>query len=196
MSKDKDQPIIVLAQNGNMSAYEKLVDRYKHMVFTLALRIVGNREDAEEVAQDTFLKVYSALPTFKGDSKFSTWLYKITYRKGLDFLKKQNKHPATSSLDLHFKPVSLLVTEAWNTLETKERRRTVKRGIEKLEGDDGILITLFYFEELSLMEISEITDMESNTVKVKLFRARKKLADILRNSLEPETIQGYERARK
>lgn len=88
MNKPSDQLLIERAQKRDISAYEKLVDRYKHMVFTLALRLVGNREDAEEVAQDTFIKVYSALTTFKGESKFSTWLYKIAYRKGLDCLKK------------------------------------------------------------------------------------------------------------
>ncbi|UWX54037.1 sigma-70 family RNA polymerase sigma factor [Maribacter litopenaei] len=196
MNKQSDQPLIALAQKGDMSAYEKLVDNYKHMVFTLTFRLVGNREDAEEVAQDTFLKVYSALASFKGDSKFSTWLYKIAYRKGLDCLKKRRSLPKTKEFDKDIRSIIPLTTEIWNDLEIRERRNTIKSAIEKLANEDSVLITLFYYEELSLVEISDIMDIETNTVKVKLHRARKKLASILRNSLEPETIHNYEGTRR
>lgn len=196
MNKQSDQPLIALAQKGDIRAYESLVDNYKHMVFTLALRLVGNREDAEEVAQDTFLKVYSALASFKGESKFSTWLYRIAYRTGLDFLKKQRSQPQTKSFEKDIKTAIPLTTEVWNELELKERRKTIKGAIEKLAKEDSCIIILFYYEELSLIEISEIMNIEANTIKVKLFRARKKLALILRDLLEPETLYNYEGARK
>ncbi|MDC6406674.1 MULTISPECIES: RNA polymerase sigma factor [Maribacter] len=196
MNKPSDQLLIERAQKRDISAYEKLVDRYKHMVFTLALRLVGNREDAEEVAQDTFIKVYSALTTFKGESKFSTWLYKIAYRKGLDCLKKHKSQPQTKGFDMQDTSALYLSPEIWNKIEIKERRKTIKRAIEELDNEDSVLITLFYYQELSLVEISEIIGIEANTVKVKIHRARKKLALILRNSLEPETIHSYERTRR
>lgn len=196
MKKDSDQPLIELALKGDTSAYEKLVDKYKHMVFTLALKLMGNREDAEEVTQDTFFKVYQSLSTFKGDSKFSTWLYKIAYRKGLDYLKKRKSYSKTDSLDLENAAIISLKTEVWNGLEIEERKRNIKMAIGQMDGEDGILITLFYFEDLSLQEISDILDLEANTVKVRLYRARKKLGAILRDVLEPEIIQGYERTRK
>lgn len=196
MDMDRDQPLIDLTKQGNISAYEQLVDRYKNMVFTLAMRLVGNREDAEEVAQDTFLKVYDAISNFKGDSKFSTWLYKITYHKGLDYIKKIKAQPRTNSLDGSYELDFQLMNETWDSLESKEKRRNVNKAIEKLEGEDALLITLFYFEELTLKEIANITDLAANTLKVRLHRARKKLALILRNTLEPETIKCYERARK
>lgn len=89
-----------------------------------------------------------------------------------------------------------LSPEIWNKIEIKERRKTIKRAIEELDNEDSVLITLFYYQELSLVEISEIIGIEANTVKVKIHRARKKLALILRNSLEPETIHSYERTRR
>ena len=82
-----------------MKAFGVLIDRYKQMVFTLACRMLRNKEDAEEIAQDTFLKAYKALNTFKGDAKFSTWLYKIAYYHCLDQLKKNKRHIASVSLD-------------------------------------------------------------------------------------------------
>ncbi|MDC6390057.1 sigma-70 family RNA polymerase sigma factor [Maribacter sp. PR1] len=196
MDMDRDQPLIDLTKQGNISAYEQLVDRYKNMVFTLALRLVGNKEEAEEVTQDTFLKVYDAISNFKGDSKFSTWLYKIAYHKSLDYIKKIKTQPRTNSLDGSYELDFQLMNETWNSLESKEKRRNIKKAIERLEGEDGLLITLFYFEELTLKEIANITDLEANTVKVRLHRARKKLALILKNTLEPETIKCYERAGK
>ncbi|PIB29463.1 RNA polymerase sigma factor [Maribacter sp. 4G9] len=196
MNKPSDQLLIECALKGDISAYDKLVDRYKHMVFTLALRLVRNREDAEEVAQDTFIKLYSGLATFKGESKFSTWLYKIAYRKGLDCLKKQKSQPQTKSFDINDTSALSLYPEIWNKIEIKERRKTIKRAIEQLDNEDSVLITLFYYQELSLVEISEIMGIETNTVKVKIHRARKKLALILRNLLEPETIHSYERTRR
>ena len=88
MTINNDQIIIDQILEGDTNAFSVLVDRYKDLVFTLAIRMVKNREEAEEVSQDTFIKVYKSLSKFKGNSKFSTWIYKVAYNTCLDRLKK------------------------------------------------------------------------------------------------------------
>ncbi len=188
MSLDSDQPYIEKTLRGDTQAFSVLVDRYKHMVFTLALRIVKNNEDAEEVAQDTFVKMYKQLPQFKGDAKFSTWLYKIAYYGSLDVLKKQKRNRETSSIESFKEAYS---REEGEALELQDRQKLVKEAIQKLHGEDALVITLFYFEECSLEEISKIMNLSVNTLKVRLFRSRKKLSEILKGTLETEKIQTY-----
>jgi RNA polymerase sigma-70 factor (ECF subfamily) len=192
MSKDKDHPLITLAREGDTAAYAELVEKYQHMVYTLALKLVGRSEDAQEVAQDAFLKAYQALNSFKEESKFSTWLYKITYRKGLDLLKKRKRMVQTYSIDGEFNIDIPALEQTWDALEIKEQRTSIKKAVNQLNTDDVMVITLFYFEELSLNEIADVLSLKANAVKVKLFRARKRLAHILRKELEPEIIEGYE----
>ena len=161
------------------------------MVFTLALKIIKNREDAEEVAQDVFLKAYRVLATFKGDSKFSTWLYKMAYYKSLDYLKKNKRTVSTTQIDISAEYNVPSFDNALEAMEADERKATIKEALKELSEEDNVLITLHYFEELSLKEISKITGVQANTIKVRIFRSRKRLAEILKNRLEPETIQSY-----
>jgi len=193
MSQDTDQPLIKLILAGDMQAFAQLVTKYQHMVYTLALKLTGNEEEAEEVAQDTFLQAYKSLPSFKGESKFSTWLYRIAYHKGLDALKKRKRKVEVHTIDAYPNLDVPALENSWDSLEAKERKNIIKRAMTHLDGDDAVLITLFYFEELSLNEIADVVLLKANTVKVKLHRARKRLATILRENLEPEIIEGYER---
>jgi len=191
MSLDQDQSYIDKAVKGDTLAFTVLVNRYKHMVFTLAIRILKNREEAEEVSQDVFVKMYQALGTFKGDSKFSTWLYKIAYHRSLDYLKKQKRILGTTSLDEFAESHIPSLDNTLAVLEAKERKILLKNAMDELLKEDSTVLTLYYFEELSLKEISEIIGIEANTVKVRLFRSRKRLAYLLKNRLEPETIRSY-----
>ncbi|EAQ99847.1 RNA polymerase sigma factor [Maribacter sp. HTCC2170] len=193
MNLEQDQPYIERALKGDMNAFAKLVDRYKFMVFTLAMRMVKNREEAEEISQDTFLKVYNALGTFKGDSKFSTWVYKIAYYRSLDYIKKIGRTPNLSPIEGFVENSVVDGRDVIDQLEQNEKRGAIKEALQLLPGDDGILITLHYFEELSLNEISVIMGIKVNNVKVKLFRARKRLHHILLSKLEPEIISSYAR---
>lgn len=170
---------------GDTKAFAALVDRYKHMVFTLALRITNNREDAEEVAQDTFVKVYMRLPQFKGESKFSTWIYKIAYHGSLDVLKKQKRRKETGSIEECKLQYLGDGGQESNRLEVMERQQVVQKAIQQLPAEDSLMLTLFYYEELSLEEISKIMELSANTLKVRLFRVRKKLEGILNNLVEP-----------
>ena len=193
MSQNQDLFYIIETINGNTQAFSILIDRYKHMVFTLALKMLKNRENAEEVAQDTFIKAFSSLSTFKGDSKFSTWLYKIAYYGSLDYLKKEKRRLITSTIDsdhdIHFSELTTILDQ----FEIQDRKNMIKQSLDELSSDEAVLVTLHYFEELSLQEISEVINVSSNTIKVRLFRIRKRLAEILDKKLTPEAIKSYGR---
>jgi len=193
MSQKTDEHYINKVLGGESNAFSLLVDRYKHMVFTLALRILKNREDAEEIAQDTFLKAYIALKNFKGDSRFSTWLYKIAYYRSLDYLKTNKRQVETTFIDISEEYNIASMDNALDGLEVKERAGIIKQAMQELPGDDAVLITLYYFETLSMNEISKVMGIPANTLKVRLFRGRKRLAKILENNLEFENIQSYGR---
>lgn len=193
MNPDQDQHYIEKTIKGDTKAFSVLVDRYKHMVYTLALRMVRNKEEAEEVSQDTFLNVYKNLSKFKADSKFSTWVYKIAYNRSLDYIKKQSRYIETTVIDTYTERNLQSIENTLGKLETNERNETIKSALQELPGDDSVLITLHYYEELSLDEISKILDTSANTIKVRLYRSRKRLAEILKTKLDPETIKSYGR---
>ena len=173
-----DTEIISQVLNGRQEAYAALVDRYQNYVFTLALRFTKSREDAEEVAQDIFVKAYRALADFKGTSKFSTWLYTITYNTSITFLRK--KKLAVNSIDDERTFTQLESHESSfkaNIMEQKSRLDMVNKAIELLSTDDAQIITMFYKGEQSLDEIGKIMMLDPNTVKVRLHRARGRLKD-------------------
>ena len=183
---------INLIIEGNTNAFNILVDRYKDLVFSLALKMVKNREETEEVRQDTFIKVFKSLSQFNGDSKFSTWIYKVTYNTCLDRLKKQKREQQVVSIDEFNTNQIKSIDNALDKMENEEREKAIQDCIQLLPADDAFLLTLFYFEEQSLEEIAKVIGLTANNVKVKLFRSRKKLTSILKEKLEPEIIEYYE----
>lgn len=191
MTTNNDQFLIDAIRRGNTNAYGQLALRYKDLVYTLALRMLKHREEAEEAAQDAFIKAYTSLDKFKGESKFSTWLYKITYNTCLDRLKKNKKHFNDVAIDEFTEHKLETIDNALETLIKNERSKLVRQCIDKLPSESSMLLTLFYFEELSLDEISKIVNINANTVKVKLFRARKKLAVVLAQYIEPKSSLNY-----
>lgn len=196
MTTNNDQILINQINNGDTFAFGQLVDQYKDLVFTLALRMLKNREEAEEVAQDTFIKVYKSLKRFKGDSKFSTWIYRIGYNTCLDRIKKNRKYLNDVEINEITAHQVRTIDNALDRIEANEKKAAIKQCIDKLSSEDSFLVTLYYYEDLSLDEISKIIGMNANAVKVKLFRCRKKLATILNSYLEPEIIEYYERERR
>ncbi|WP_046745307.1 RNA polymerase sigma factor [Kordia zhangzhouensis] len=180
-----DLDYIEQIQAGNVHAYAMLVSRYKNMVFTLAFRLIKNKEDAEEVAQDSFIKAYRALGSFKGSSKFSTWLYRIVYNTSLDYLKKRTRVVLSTHIDEVNEADIGKMQDAMSYLEAEEKKQTIEKALAKLPEDERVLLTLFYFEELSLKEVAEIVGVSYENVKIKLHRSRKKLYHILKNVVEP-----------
>ena len=191
-----DQHYISKILDGDTRAFAILVDRYKDLVFTLALRMLKNREEAEEVSQDTFIKVFKSLGKFKGDSKFSTWIYRITYNGCLDRLKKHKQEYNCIPLDDYTERQLMTLDNAVDAMEVQEQQQAIKECLQLLPKEDAFLLTLYYYEEQSLEEISKIMGITANNVKVKLYRSRKKLTSILKEKLEPEIIEHYERERK
>jgi RNA polymerase sigma-70 factor (ECF subfamily) len=173
-----DSEIISLVLKGDHNAYALLVERYKSYVFTLTLRFTKNREDAEEVSQDIFVKAYRSLADFKGTAKFSTWLYTIVNTTCITFLRK--KRLDVRSLDDE-RTFELADTQdsgfRANQVEQKSRQNMVNQAIAMLGPDDAEIITLFYKNEQSLEEISQILGVEVNAAKVRLHRARARLKD-------------------
>lgn len=175
MEAKTDQFYIDRVLQGDSNAFAFLINRYKDMVFTLALKIVKNREDAEEVAQDSFLKAYQKLEGFKGQSKFSTWLYTIVYRSALTKVRKKKLETTDIDsyvLDNHKDGQDFPQLEA---IKNGEQQKYVREAIDNLGEVDSLLITLFYLHDNSIEEIQEITEMSQSNVKVRLFRARKRL---------------------
>jgi len=191
-----DQHDIDLVLKGDTNAFAALVDRYKDMVYTLSLRMTRNREEAEEVSQDTFIKVYRSLAKFKGESKFSTWLYKVAYNTCLDRLKKNKREPYIIAIDEYSEQQVEALSHVFDSIEDKERKQMIQECLHLLPAEDSFLLTLYYFEEQSVKEISKIIGVTSNHVKIKLFRSRKKLAAVLKGQLEPEIISHYESERR
>lgn len=171
-----DNDIISLVLKGDHNAYAQLVSRYQNYVYTLALRMVKNREDAEEVAQDAFIKAYKYLADFKGASKFTTWLYTIVNNTGISFLRK--KKLEVHSLD-NEKVFEMAASQdsglSSNTIEQKSKLSMVNQAIGLLNPDDAEIITLFYKAEQSLEETASILGIEINAAKVRLHRARSRL---------------------
>lgn len=188
---NNDQYFIEQLQAGNTAVFADLVDTYKNLVFSLALRMLKQTEEAEEVSQDTFIKVFKGIDKFKSDSKLSTWIYRITYNSCLDRLKSKRREFMTVEIDEHNANKIGDVGNAFEVLAQKEREEAIRECLAKLPPDDAALLTLFYFEEKKLQEIEKITDLSVNTIKVRLFRARKRLAGIMQDHLEPEILQHY-----
>jgi RNA polymerase sigma factor (sigma-70 family) len=187
-SKLSDAELIAQTLTGNQAAYAELVKRHQRFVFTLALRYTKVREDAEEIAQDCFIKAYRSLAAFQGQSKFSTWLYSIVYTTAMTFLRKKRLDTDSIDDENNYAQVAERVSAYdVNNAENKSRSFYLEQAISQLLPDDAAIITMFYKGEQSLEEIAQAMGMETNTVKVKLFRARQRLKERLERNLKHET---------
>jgi RNA polymerase sigma-70 factor (ECF subfamily) len=173
-----DIEIISKVLSGDHQAYGVLVNRYQNYVFTLVLRFTKNREDAEEVAQDVFIKAYRALADFRGTAKFTTWLYTIVNNTCITFLRKKKLEIHSLDNEKVFEVADNVDSGfSANQVEQKSKIAMVNQAIALLGPDDAEVITLFYKAEQSLEEIAQILGVESNTAKVRLHRARARLKE-------------------
>ena len=175
MTDQNDHQYIHAVLAGNSSAFAVLVERYQHIVYTLASRMMQHREDAEEVAQDVFIKAYKKLDSFQGKSKFSTWLYRIAYNTCLDALSRKRKQPTAQAYEYDDVIAGSYVDSLLTAIEQKEIHGLLESCIGKLKEDEALLISLFYLKEQSVEELVEITGLTASNVKVKLHRSRKKI---------------------
>ncbi|MFP4046252.1 MAG: RNA polymerase sigma factor [Bacteroidales bacterium] len=188
MSDFGDEYYIERILNGDQSSYALLVERYKNMVFTIAIRMLKNHELAEEVSQDAFLKAYKSLKQFQKKSKFSTWLYRIVYNQCISELRKQKQN--TMSIDDESSSKSVLnIEDTLNKtegLENEDRKYYIEKALSYLPEDDRMIITLFYQNEMTTEEIANIVNLSVSNVKVKLYRSRNKLYETLNSLLQNE----------
>ena len=185
MTREEELAIVQGVRAGDANAFETLVTAYEKTVYNLALRMVGNPQDAEDMTQEAFLKAYNSLDSFRGDSKFSVWLYRIVSNVCLDHLRKKNRRNTVSlsveddegeeiQLDI---PDTALSPEAM--LEQKLTREAVRRGLQSLDEDARQILLLREIQGMSYEEIAQALSLESGTVKSRIFRARKKLCAFL-----------------
>jgi RNA polymerase sigma-70 factor (ECF subfamily) len=172
-----DKHYIARVLKGESDAYAFLVNKYKSMAYSLALKLVKNREDAEEIAQDAFIKAYQSLGQFKGSSRFSTWLYRIVYNTSISKLRKTSAEVVRLEDSSVGEKESSEVMDAYYKLQDQERKKFLDLVLEKLEPDENFLD-----------EISQITGLTRNNVKVKIFRARQKMSGMLKKYLKDELI--------
>lgn len=180
-----DKEIINDVLAGNSNAYHLLVTRYRNMIFTLVYNIVLNREDAEEVAQDVFVKAFAGLKTFKGNSLFSTWLYRIAVNTALN--KKKIKVFNATPIECEIEnETNNDINDLLNHYENNERKKFVQLAMEKIKDDERICLTLFYLNELQVNEINDLTGISAANIKVLLYRGRKNLYRKLEQLLKSE----------
>ena len=191
-----DQHYINQIIEGNTNAFSVLVNQYKDLVFTLAYKMLKNKEEAEEVSQDTFIKIFNSLNKFKGESKFSTWIYKITYNTCLDKLKKIKKENNVVYIEDFKEHQVNAIQNIIESIYEKERNQKIQEYLQLLPSEEEFLLTLYYFDDQSIEEIAKVIDCNANNVKIKLYRTRKKLASILKEQLEPEILSYYESKRR
>ncbi len=186
--KEADAQLVERVQNGDQRAFELLVVKYERRVLRLISRLVRDPAEAEEVAQEAFIKAYRALPQFRGDSAFYTWLYRIAVNTAKNHLAAQGRRPRTISEfqgdeDGESFDVSDVVEDN-NTpdavLHSRQVAETVNKAIEALPEDLRTAITLREIEGLSYEEIAAAMDCPIGTVRSRIFRAREAIAQQLR----------------
>jgi len=191
MHHNTDQYYIDRTLDGDTNAFSVLVNRYQDFVFTIAYRIMKSRPDAEEVAQDAFIKSFQSLSSYRGESKFSSWLYQIVYRKALDRIRSNKKMRSVELIeeitaDKNNNDWGLFEEDAMHYLEEKEKKKIIQDCLMKLKEQDAAIITFYYFEELSVKEIAAITDLSPDNIKIRLHRSRKKLFSLLEKYILPK----------
>ena len=186
MNPNTDQYLVERTLQGNTHAFGSLVKKYQNFVFTIVIRIVKVKEEAEEVAQDTFIKAFESLSSYRGDAKFSSWLYSIAYRKALDRIRKNNKLKSVELIEEITETEISSIENALYYLQEKERKDVIQESILKLPEQEAAIITLYYFEDQSVKEIAAITRLSEDNIKIKLYRSRKKLFTLLKQFVLPE----------
>ena len=195
MTREQEAMIVRKVLQGDVNAFEKLVTEYEKAVYAIALRMTGNTEDAADMTQETFIKAYNSLSSFRGDSKFSVWLYRIANNVCLDFLRSKNRRPTVSlsAEDDDGEETQLDIADESQSpellLESSLTRDAVRRGLDSLPPDYKQILLLREIQGLSYEEIAAALGIESGTVKSRIFRARKKLvAFLLRDGNIPDAF--------
>ena len=173
--------------SGNTSAFAYFVDTYQDMAITIAYRICGNMQDAEDVVQESYVKAYRNMHSFRAESKFSTWLYRIVYNTAIT-QSKTRMWTGIQETEIE-KTFDLGENRMEMDLDEMDRKAVVSNLLHKMPQGDALLLTLYYMEDNPVKEIAQITGLNIPNVKVKLFRARKLFKELLEESYRPEDVR-------
>jgi len=179
-----DEELVALSQGGSEDAYAVLVERYSDYVFTIAARILGDEEDACDAAQEAFVRAYRALGRFRGEAKFSSWLYRIATNRALTHLKRRRKRAPAVDIDAGPHIESAIDIEPTRTRPDQlvidaEFRARVRSAVEQLPDQYRTVVTLFYLEQRSYKEVADVLGLPMGTLKTHLHRARAMLRNII-----------------
>lgn len=182
MTIDQDLEIIDRILSGEESLYAGLVDRYKRYTYTIAFKVLQNKPEAEEAAQDAFIKAFRNLKAFNRQSRFSTWLYRIAFNTAISYKRKNRQQ---------FQSIETVISygaESESSLEKTDKKRFLDLAMSRLNEADRTALSLFYLQEFTLEEIADIMSMQANTIKVRIHRARQRVADELKMILQKEAL--------
>jgi RNA polymerase sigma-70 factor (ECF subfamily) len=171
------------ARNGDLHAIGKLVEIHQQLVYSITWKVLGNKEDAEDAAQETFIKCFRNISSFKGDAAFGTWLCSIAYRCAIDlFNKRKHRNNRLESLpdDIN-QSDTLSISPGMNT-ESQEIKLILKQAIDALPSEDALMIMLHYYWDMPLREVGMVLNITESNAKVRLFRSRNKLQVMLKQT--------------
>lgn len=192
-----EKQLINRLKNGDAQALKAIMERYQDYVYTLVIQMVKSNDAAEELTQDVFIKVYNKIGTYEERAKFTTWLYTITYRTCLNFLEKKQivfniteltsdaNHTEHQKDDPFYNEQAALLDD---TFETDEKQKILWNAIDALPAQQGIIITLFYLQQFSIREISDMMQLPLNTIKTHLHRGRGAMRDLLLKRFSEEEL--------
>lgn len=183
ITQKEENEVIDRVLSGDERAYAQLVDAHKTFAFTIAMKIVENRAEAEEVAQDAFIKAYHYLKNFNRQARFSTWLYRIVFNTAISH-KRKNRQQFESiedkAIEYH--------EHADSRVEKNDKQVYVEKALKKLNEADQLALELFYMKEFSLEEVAGMMGQNMNTLKVRIHRARLRLGEELKLLLKQEAL--------
>lgn len=186
-----EKELIIEMKHGNKDAFEKIIEKYQNRIFTLCYRYTGNKEDAEDLAQDVFVKLFKKINQYNNKSSFSTWLFQIGNNTCKDFLRKKQKESQIKIADHiwlddeEVKPERFIEKKTPESqLEDKEKMLVLKETINKLTPEYKMVIIMREFQDLSYEEISHTLNYSVGTIKSRLSRARKALKEKYKEVLE------------
>lgn len=181
MQPEADRQLIEKVLNGNIHSFNHLINMYKRQVFHLSLKMLSVKEEAEEVAQDVFVKVHHQLGKFKGESKLSTWIFRITYNECISKIRKNRKHQNQQNIeDYEFG----FVEKGYQEIDERERSALLERCLDELDDENRAIVVMFYYHDYSVEEIADITGLTGTNVKTRLFRARKCLLYVMERKMK------------
>jgi len=179
MEYHDEQELIQSVLDGNIQAFAVLLKRYQRSILALLFQMVNNREDAEELTQDVFVKIFTKLPTFRAQCRFSTWAYRIAWTTAISWLRKRRMVYSDVEESKMANYPDERVDEWLEKQEGEEKLQQLEAAVNKLVPEDRALISLFYTEERSVLDIAEMLEISVENVKVRLHRVRKKIVILM-----------------